>query len=339
MAFVDFYHQSSLFNRPRDLNLPSNSPTGSTARLVYNGDPADDLEDHGVFVDIEDFMGSVLHIPADWRARWGPVIHAVKRNPDFMKHYLKHRSRHENEYAKPEESHYESLLLMNDIIVRAAFPTVPSQGATPTPLLLRQFVHIVDDGSSDCILDDGSFIPRLVAKGKVTRTLHVYPPLTGNRRTPILKLCPPSWRSYVQFCARKLPEAETRLGIHRGAEEIKTRCYVGPREGGSRDRYRSVLRDTTAPTEATEGGWQTFNGTPLPPPTCDCLPRRLQPYPVLSCQPHRRPRVFRNRPTIDHAEVVPPQKARSWRNCRDPYPSFHPPELCRDRVNTLNYLR
>ena len=175
-----------------------------------------------MFVDIEDFMGSVLHILADWRARCGPVIHAVKRNPDFMKHYLEHRSRHEN--TKPEESHYESLLLMNDIIVRSAFPTVHSQGATPTPLLLRQFVHIVDGGSSDFLLDDGSLIPRLVTKGKVTRTLHVYPPLTGNRRTSTLKLCLPPWRSYVQFCARKLPEAETRLGIHREAEEIKTRC-------------------------------------------------------------------------------------------------------------------
>ena len=218
MAFVDFYHQSSLFNRPRDSNLSSDSPTGSTTRLAYNGDPADDLEDHGVFVDIEDFMRSVLHIPADWRARWGPVIHAVKRNPDFMKHYLKHRSRHENEYAKPEESHYESLLLMNDIIVRAAFPTVSSQGATPTPLPLRQFVHIVDDGSSDCILDDGSLIPRLVAKGKVMRTLCIYHPLTGNRRTSTFELCPPPRRSCVQFCARKLPEAETRFRIHRGAE-------------------------------------------------------------------------------------------------------------------------
>ena len=84
-----------------------------------------------------------------------------------MKHYLKHRGRHENEYAEPEGSYYESLLLMNDIAIRAAFPTVSSQGATPIPLQQRQFVHIVDDGSSDYTLDDGSLIPRLIAKGKV----------------------------------------------------------------------------------------------------------------------------------------------------------------------------
>jgi len=232
MAFVDFYQQSSLFNQPHHPTPPSSSLKGSTTHPAYNGDPTDDLENQGVFVDIEDFMGSVLHVPVDWRAQWGPVIHTVKRNPDFMKHYLKYRSGHWNEYAEPEESHYEPLLLMNDITVRTAFPTARSQGATPTPLLSRQFVYIVDDGSCDCILDDGSLIPQLIVEGKVTRILHVCLQLTGNRKASTLKPCPTQRRSYVQFCARKLPEAETRLGIHHGAEETKTRRYLGPGEGG-----------------------------------------------------------------------------------------------------------
>ena len=173
MAFVNLYEQSSLFNQLHDPNPHSSLLTGSTTRLAYDGDPAEDLEDNGVFVDIEDFMGSVLHVPADWRARWAPAIHAVKRNPDFMKHYLEHCSRQESEYAKPKEGHYESLLLMNDITVRAAFPIVPSQGTNTTPPLFEQFVHLVDDGSSDCILDDESLIPRLIAEGKVARALRL----------------------------------------------------------------------------------------------------------------------------------------------------------------------
>ena len=91
MALVDFYRQSGLFNRPHNPNPPSDFLTGSTTRLVYDGAPSDDLKQHGVFVDIEDFMKSVLHVPADWRARWGPVIRVVKCNPDFTKHYFKYR--------------------------------------------------------------------------------------------------------------------------------------------------------------------------------------------------------------------------------------------------------
>jgi len=67
MALVDFYQQSILFTlQPHGPNLHSDLLQGSaTTRLVADGDPADDLEDHSIFVGIEDFMKSVLHIPAD----------------------------------------------------------------------------------------------------------------------------------------------------------------------------------------------------------------------------------------------------------------------------------
>jgi len=167
MAFIDFSQQSSLFNQPHHPNRLSDFLTGSTTRLAYDGDPSDDLEEHSVFIDIEDFMKSVLHVPADWRARWGPAIRAVKHNPDFMKHYLRYPVPHEKDCAEHEEE-YEPLLLMNEAILRTAFPTVLSQQATPTPLPLSQLVHIVDDGPYDCIVDDGSFIPRLITEGKVS---------------------------------------------------------------------------------------------------------------------------------------------------------------------------
>ena len=182
MALVDFYQQSSLFNLgPHDPNLPSGFLNGSTSHLEYNGDPGGDLENHGVFVDIEYFMETVLHVPADWRTQWGPIIRAAKGGPDFMKHYLEHRVRHKKIHPRPKESHYESLLLMNDATIRAAFPTVISQDATSTPVPLGRFVHIVDDGSSDSILNHGSLMPRLIAKGKVARISCVCLQLTGNR--------------------------------------------------------------------------------------------------------------------------------------------------------------
>jgi len=175
MAFVDFYQQSILFG------LPSNNPDihyaflqGPTTRWVPDGDPAGDLEDHSVVVDIEAFIKSVLHAPADWRVRWAPIIHAVKRNPDFMEHYFQHCAHHKRKYDKPEESDYESLLLMNDAALRVAFPFTPSQGIPSTPLPLTQLVHLVDDGSSTRVLKESSSVPRLGTNGKVTRILRVY---------------------------------------------------------------------------------------------------------------------------------------------------------------------
>ena len=171
MALVDFYQQSILFPlRPQGPNLRSSLLRESaTTRLVADGDPADDLEDHSIFIDIEDFMKSVLHVPSDWRARWGPVIHAVKRNPDFMKHYLESRVLHEKEYTEPEERYYEPFLLMNDVTLRVAFPATFSQDTPSTPHPLTQLVHIVNDGSSDCVLNEGSSIPKLVTEGNATR--------------------------------------------------------------------------------------------------------------------------------------------------------------------------
>lgn len=187
MAFVDFYQQSTLFNLPpHHPDPPPDLLQGSATRSVAIGNPADDLEDHSVFVDIEIFIKSVLHAPADWKAEWGSIIHSVKRNPDFMKHYLNYRTHHKK-CAEREESRYKLLLLMNDVIVRVAFPATLYRDTPSTPLQLTQLVHVVDDGSSDCVLNEANSIPRLITKGKVTRIPYVYFWLTGNRRKYILR--------------------------------------------------------------------------------------------------------------------------------------------------------
>ena len=40
-----------------------------------------------VFVDFEVFMKRVLHVPDDWRTRWGPAIDAVKADAKFNKQH------------------------------------------------------------------------------------------------------------------------------------------------------------------------------------------------------------------------------------------------------------
>ena len=104
MAFVDFYQQSGLFDLPpRHSHLPSGSLQKFTTRFATDGGPAYDLRSHSVFVDIQPYMQSVLHAPADWKAQWTPVIHAVKRNPDFMNHYFENRTCHKNKHEEPKK--------------------------------------------------------------------------------------------------------------------------------------------------------------------------------------------------------------------------------------------
>lgn len=168
MAFVDFYQHSSLFNFGGGNTDPLPSfAYDSTMRLIDDPHPACDLKDHSVLVDIECFMRSVLHIPPDWRTQWGPVIHAIKRNPDFMKHYLEYWVLHSREIEELESSHYEQLLLMNDIALREAFPTTFDENKTSTPRPLAQVVHILEDSSTHCVLNDGKSSPHLVTESKV----------------------------------------------------------------------------------------------------------------------------------------------------------------------------
>ena len=140
----------------------------------------------------------------------------MKCNPDFTKDYFKYYVCQEEQDTESEED-YEPLLRMNDVTIRTAFPTALS-GQTTASLPLTQLVHIVDYGPLDCILNDGSSIPRLVTEGEVARIPPRLPRLTGNRCLSTAKPPPIPWllttnarRSYVRFRPRKYPEAKTRL--------------------------------------------------------------------------------------------------------------------------------
>ena len=82
-----------------------------------------------------------------------------------MNHYLERRVCHKNKY--PEEGHYELLLLMNDATLRVAFSVTLGQDTPSTPPQLTELVHI-DEGSSGCVPNEGSSIPKSAVKGKVT---------------------------------------------------------------------------------------------------------------------------------------------------------------------------
>jgi hypothetical protein len=98
---------------------PLFSPSSSVERDAdridgYNCDAyvRNDLNSR-VFVDFEVFIKSVLHIPHDWKTRWGPAIEAVKVDEKFTRC----RQEYCNETSSQEEGIYE--LLMG--AVRAVF--------------------------------------------------------------------------------------------------------------------------------------------------------------------------------------------------------------------------
>ena len=102
-----------------------------------------------------------------FRTQWGPVIHAVKRNPDFIKHSIEYRVILEKEHEL-KGRHYEPLLMMNHATLRVEFSATLSQDATPPPIPLTRPIYTIDDWSSECTLEDGSSIPHLVLEGNIT---------------------------------------------------------------------------------------------------------------------------------------------------------------------------
>lgn len=156
MALVDFYQRSLLFNLPPpDLRFRYGFWRQSAIRFVADDDPTDVLRYHSVFVDTQTFIQSIPHTPANRKSQWEPVIRVVKRNPDFVGHYLQHFTFHRKHLQPAEESDYESLVFMHDATLRVAFPTNLGPPCTPPPPM--QSIHIVDDGTY-CILNDGSSI-------------------------------------------------------------------------------------------------------------------------------------------------------------------------------------
>ena len=71
---------------------------------------------HRVFVGVEDFMKNVLHVPDDWKTRWGPTIEQVKANKLFQLHHGSYSNRCDISSSE-EEPFYELLIGMLNVIL------------------------------------------------------------------------------------------------------------------------------------------------------------------------------------------------------------------------------
>jgi hypothetical protein len=75
-----------------------------------------DLQNHRVFVDIEDFMTHVLHVPDDWEIRWGPTIERIKLNGPFYAAHLEFTTKCDDQESL-EEDLYSPLVGMSNAIL------------------------------------------------------------------------------------------------------------------------------------------------------------------------------------------------------------------------------
>ena len=62
-----------------------------------------------VFVDFEVFMKHVLHVPDDWKTKWGPAVDAVKADRNFEQH-LEGYGKHCNDSSALDVSFYDPLV-------------------------------------------------------------------------------------------------------------------------------------------------------------------------------------------------------------------------------------
>jgi hypothetical protein len=74
-----------------------------------------DFDRHRVFIEIETFMKRALHVPDDWKKRWGSTIEKVKRNHRFVQFQTEYTTLCENPNAD-EEAFYQPLVGMMNAI-------------------------------------------------------------------------------------------------------------------------------------------------------------------------------------------------------------------------------
>ena len=160
-----------------------------------------------VFVDFEVFMKSVLHVPDDWKTRWGPAIDAVKADAKFTEHYKEYCGLCE-EGGTLEKDFYPPLMetanAVLEVLSQSNFNDIPSKkrqyyhvndpnhikggvmsksGLSPDPILLHKNhphpnskrslhwanpLHVLEVKPYNNALCDGNTIPRLVIDGKRT---------------------------------------------------------------------------------------------------------------------------------------------------------------------------
>ena len=129
-----------------------------------------------VFVDFEVFMKNALHVPDDWKTRWGPAIEAIKADLEFKKYLEEHR-RHCGMPESQKASFYEPLtntaraalnVLSRSIFDRASFEDPQSHHVNDTEedLQWTSPLHLLGVRAYGSAICNGKNLPRMLAGGE-----------------------------------------------------------------------------------------------------------------------------------------------------------------------------
>ena len=117
-----------------------------------------DFKRHRVFVGIEPFMKSVLHVPEDWEREWGPTIELIKRNPKFVAAHLEYDNRCKARGGR-EDEFYKPLVDMGNAILD--FTDSPSSDQCVKPTIRQRYLRNDPRGVLGGVMN--SLSPDLVA--------------------------------------------------------------------------------------------------------------------------------------------------------------------------------
>ena len=134
-----------------------------------------------VFVDFEVFMKHVLHVPDDWKTRWGPAIEAVKAELEFKIYHEEHR-RHCGKPESQKASFYEPLMntvkAVLDVLARPTLDRISSEAPQPHPVngpkkpveeedpQWAEPLYLLEIKACGSAICDGTTMPRLVVDGE-----------------------------------------------------------------------------------------------------------------------------------------------------------------------------
>ena len=205
--------------RPGTITVPGLTPLarGSAVRQRQDGDTdrvnkytREDYEEYfredlscRVFVDYEVFMKYVLHVPEDWRTKWGPALDAVKADASFKKSHKDYcglcsdNGAVEGKFYRPLVDTANAVL---DVVSRSNFDDIPpgkhqyyrvndpnhisggvmnKSGLSPDLVLLDKGLpdsdeslhwanplHVLEVKQQNNSICDGKSMPRLVVNGE-----------------------------------------------------------------------------------------------------------------------------------------------------------------------------
>ena len=141
----------------------------------YNKYIAQDFDRHRVFVDIDDFMKHVLHVPGNWKQLWGGTIGKIKRDKVFSAAHRKYTTLCGIRKVT-EAKFYRPLVDMQNAILRVC----ASEGGNVQPRTSQRYFRndpyrvsggVTNDLSPDIVAIHRDYLPNVSKRERTQKWL------------------------------------------------------------------------------------------------------------------------------------------------------------------------